>query len=591
MEEVNVSLEEEGEEEMRLRESLKTYAGEVVDGANAEIVEQILGTAERKRARPSSSLDVKVDNGSELTRPPTPKEAPPIKQITRNAPSPLSRAQGGGGIPKRRYELPDLAGMSEEELLKALYDDPELAAEAAAAAEKIQKPKKSHTPRSSRPKQNRSVPVSKRADKYPAHLKAMMDDGVPVKQWIIVLLLLAAGLYQLRKVLVGPTRTKNKTKRHARQVKKGKKVPRGKANKSQAAPLDDIPDIVIEQEVAKPKLVKKAASKKKKNRNKQAATKRTAAKEQKPKDIGTHDSPDSISTDGSSSTDGVRDTEQLDLAPAGQSVVIGNAIPEETVINDDGWQTVGSKGVQPQALSKREETAKIEPASSTESPAEGESKVDELQSTIDEAEDSSPSPDKVASNAGRVIAESPADSAEAEEEAQEVFQAPVHEVSADQTPPGVDSEEEARAEAPLETPTEESAEAPTETPTEESAESPTETPAESDHVQTDIQEAQSGNLEGEDNASNHETTSDKSAPLVEEPSSTSQDNKPTETSQAKEDAAKNPAVEAPDTTNDEELAKKLQLEEEETLARIAAAAAAQEESWAEVPVKRKKKAT
>ncbi|KAI2511007.1 hypothetical protein MHU86_3319 [Fragilaria crotonensis] len=99
-----------------------------------EVVEQLLGA---KRARPASSLDVKVSNGKNLTRPPKNKK-PQANQQQHISKDPI-RPRGGSGIPRTKFDLSELEGLTEEEILQALQDDPELAAAAAAAAERMRK--------------------------------------------------------------------------------------------------------------------------------------------------------------------------------------------------------------------------------------------------------------------------------------------------------------------------------------------------------------------------------------------------------------------------------------------------------------------
>ena len=201
-----------------------------------------VGSAERKRSRPTSSLDVKVPSGAKLTRPPDrndgkqqPSRPPQQQQPQRHIFPRVTRARGGGGIPSRRYNfLSDLNGLSEEELRMALAHDPELAAAAAAAGVDGDKSRKRSPYYRSRGGKVNSL------DEHPEHLRAMMEEGIPVKQWIILLLLLGAGLYQLRKAVLGPTTEKN-GKKTASPRKSQQKGPR-KVGKQQKGKKASVPE-------------------------------------------------------------------------------------------------------------------------------------------------------------------------------------------------------------------------------------------------------------------------------------------------------------------------------------------------------------
>jgi len=605
-------------DEMRLRDPTKNFSGDS-SGANAEIVDQILGTSERKRARPTSSLDVRVDHGDKLARPPT------VKKLQRNAQGSYNRAQGGR-VSKQKYQLSDLEGMSEDQLLQALYDDPELASAAAAAAEKIQKTKKPHTPRSSRTRYNRSIPDRQRGStKYPAHLKAMMDDGIPIKQWIILLVLIGAGVYQLRKALVGPTiPSAKKGRRPPRQLfKKGKKT---KSFKPQAAdPIEDIPDIT-EEDVVKPKAARKVNNKKKKLRTKQASKAKKTTNEPKPREVNSHDSPDSISTDGSSSTDGARETDRLDLAPVTTSFEVDEPMPNEpsaplSSTANDGWKTVGSK--QPPApevpvkvqnrpldeASKKTVVSDARPAIETvpsDSVSQGTGQSDAAPGlnppAIEEKEtEAAPglSPRAIEEKETETVEEKETETEDAKDQDAESNHSLPLEASSSKDeepengasvpspvsckPPAVgDASEDDIPSNDNDNVTQEVAKGGTDERSSESVdhstvggeESANDTPADSNQIQ---EPADRGDL-----ASNEESMESQDSPSV------AGQNKEEKT----DDAAGISEVVPPDTTHDEALAKKLQLEEERWAKSSALAeSASAEEVWAEVPTKRKKRAS
>ena len=320
-------------------------------GSTPEVIEQLLGA---KRARPASSLDVKVSNGKNLTRPPKNKKPPANRQ--QHASKDPIRPRGGSGIPRTKFDLSELEGLTEEEIMQALQDDPELAAAAAAAAERMRQ--SARVP----PKEllNRNSITSE----HPPHLKAMMDEGVPIKQWIVLLVLLAAGLYQLRKAIVGSkhppavTVSAKKTEKHrARKAGKRKKSMTPTANKLRSAQvvqdtLTQIEEDLLVQEVpvaAPAKRGTTAYNSKKKPRKVKAKTEQHRAVQNPMTKTMSHESPDSVSTDGSSSTD----------AGADDAVEVGGEVDNAAVekSGDNGWQTVGAVTASETPVPKEETNA------------------------------------------------------------------------------------------------------------------------------------------------------------------------------------------------------------------------------------------
>lgn len=136
-----------------------------------------------------------------------------------------SRARGSSGPPPRKWDLTDLEGLTEDELLQVLQEDPELAAAAQKAAQgpPTKAPtgaKKAHRDRYYRSKDG-SV---KDTAAVPNHMKELMDGGVPVIQWAILLVLLGAALFQLRSILGGASTTDKKTVPSTRAIAKGGKA-------------------------------------------------------------------------------------------------------------------------------------------------------------------------------------------------------------------------------------------------------------------------------------------------------------------------------------------------------------------------------
>ena len=298
-------------------------------------VDQMTG---QKRARPTfSSLDVLTEDGHKKTTPNKP----------------------GDGLDEK---------LEREAMLQALYDDPQF-------AERTQSTKER------RNKEGGAKSNSAFQDKaYPHHLKAMMEDGVPVKQWIILLFLIGAGVYQLRKALVGPTVLatavpqkggKISTKRKAKTKKGGKnnnRAAKAVTSVSQnTALLEDEIDWEDEEGAKKPHTSPKNVTFHARNKN----TNKPVA----PAPKLTSDSPDSISTDGSSSTDG-RDSPPtiIDTPQNNIQAVESLPFPENgTAANHDGWQTVNKDKIETLDLTDLVEPTQIvsltKPQNEIEEPA------------------------------------------------------------------------------------------------------------------------------------------------------------------------------------------------------------------------------
>jgi hypothetical protein len=302
-------------------------------------MEQILGTAERKRSRPTSSLDVKVDRLKQ-TRPPSRSHQKKNQKSQRKTTYP--RSSRGGGIPPK-FDFSDLEGMTEEELRMALAADPELAAAAAAAAAENAdfgaKRKKYKSPYY----RNKDGHVESIND-YPAHLQSLMEEGIPVKQWIILLILLGVGLYQLRKSIFGPTpeRRIKKTpslKKASRKVanKKGKRI---SIPVKQRDVLQPAPSLQEEEPAAlgngKQLLAPVTdASTLKSAKKKKKPTKEKVQPEQTTKDES-RQSPDSAYADGSSAAELVVDPSDRDAL--GNFELFDHVREEPESVE---WQTVG----------------------------------------------------------------------------------------------------------------------------------------------------------------------------------------------------------------------------------------------------------
>lgn len=376
---------------MRLNNPGAAYNGET-NGPNAEIVDHLLGgtqaASSRRLARSSSvsvsSLDYKAKGRKSenlATTKPGKRKAPPQQvneqqqqqqHLRRVVPT---RARGSSGPPPRKYDLSDLDTMDEEQIIKAIYDDPELAAAAAAKAAEQKKRPPTGPPtgaRKSRDRQNRaSSGRSKEFSEYPDHLREMMDGGVPVTQWIILVALLGVGLYHLIKLLQGPTKKKAaltsigsskgrgtergvRVSKHKKAKRKSDKIRREEGSTKKA---EEKPAVLPKQA---PVLVPPPSSKKEASQTKKQATgKKTTTKRKKKSKSGSNSQkkaekqqqqqqqqqPDLVSTDGSS------EARQED-GESDKSAMLN--IPIHTEPDDDGigWQTVSKSRTASSATAK-----------------------------------------------------------------------------------------------------------------------------------------------------------------------------------------------------------------------------------------------
>jgi len=277
----------------------------------------------QKRARPpSSSLDIRTEGGDKKTTP-----------------------------PKLVQSSNDGSALDQEAVMKALYENPELVGMAHAAKAKGAEPK---------------IPAKAEQKAYPQHLKAMMEEGVPVKQWIILLVLLGAGVYQLRKALVGPALSaaaaptkggKVSTKGKAKGKKAGKGSTRSVRNvvdKEKAPTIDGIEwnNIVV---VKNEQVVKKKATS-------NARVKKASKKVASPPIKEAPDSPDSISTDGSSSTDGGVSPGKNGVAPLNEFPVVESSLDVDVNVSsptEEGWLPVSKDKLAAHALPEKLEVVKI----------------------------------------------------------------------------------------------------------------------------------------------------------------------------------------------------------------------------------------
>lgn len=355
---------------MRLQNPASKQKG--LTGPNADIVDQLL-TTKKKRSRPiSSSLEFQASDRNLITtakstsaknKPRAKNHQQPPPQIT------ATRARGSGGIPKMKLQLQDLEGMAEDEILQALYEDPELAAAAAAAAADTNRSQQSKDPP---PKTTRR---QQKLSKYSTHIKDMTDQGIPYKQWIILLLLLGVAAYQIYKALKPPQTSKkrggskgvtipkktksvgDKGKRKKAETKKSVAVKAEIQNPADTKAKPAIPSVdnTAESPDTKPR-DKTTATSAKKKKAKDPATETAKSPGIAEKKVQHPESPDSVSTDGSSSSnDGAvhvpsKEVKEKKSAKEKKASIKsgGSKKNEESV---EGWQMIGEKPSPPDTSS------------------------------------------------------------------------------------------------------------------------------------------------------------------------------------------------------------------------------------------------
>lgn len=151
------------------------------DGTVSSTNEGVRREANEHEEVPSEGGEATADSPNKLHRPRTP-----------------TRARGSSGIPpKTKLQLEDLRDLPKEEIARALYEDPELAQQAAAAAAQREELKPPVTQPTVKPKQQKrkaQVPSTKTTRE-----ELLKDRGFPVFQWIVLSLLAGLLAYQLIK--------------------------------------------------------------------------------------------------------------------------------------------------------------------------------------------------------------------------------------------------------------------------------------------------------------------------------------------------------------------------------------------------------
>jgi hypothetical protein len=216
--------------------------------ANTNIVNTLL--SDDTTYESGSSLDYKTKSNGKLTttkrgkRKNQQQQQAEQKQNHHRRNAYPTRARESTGVPPKRYDFANIHDMDENELMTALRDDPEFAAEMKKYAEQAgqkesaqalppttapttPKPTPSPTGAKTKPRDRYYRSVDGNAQdlaEYPHHVRELMDSGVPVTQWLILLVLLAAGFYQVGKVLMGPQKKQSGSAKGKQKNKEKKKT-------------------------------------------------------------------------------------------------------------------------------------------------------------------------------------------------------------------------------------------------------------------------------------------------------------------------------------------------------------------------------
>lgn len=243
---------------VRLADGIVTKKGEIGPGAINSVVfddyvDRHTDFGKRKRQQQQSGLDFKVDYegtarlGS-IVRPPKHtmkqnfQEGDPKSnsQPQRVQDSTKSRARGGG-LPPRKLSFQELQSLEGEHFLNAMADDPELAARVAETygimSHDTTKPRKMRSMRTNKGSSNKS---KARAIGKTDFLDDLKKGGVPIVSWLVLIVLIVAGLWYLNQMFAGPqaVRTKKKNAQHRRKNKQLKQIANGRE-------LDELEEEVV----------------------------------------------------------------------------------------------------------------------------------------------------------------------------------------------------------------------------------------------------------------------------------------------------------------------------------------------------------
>jgi hypothetical protein len=270
-------------------------------GAGEEPIGSAAFSGSLKRSR--SSLDYKGDPSSD-------------KIMPQDARSKIFDAatRGSSSSRSKSDEANPFAGMSSEEIIRHLYENPELAKSLGIDPAVVSAAANGGTP------------------KKPSYrMQLLQKQGIPFVQWAVILLAVGFALYKVFKLLKPPTATvKQKVKR-----KGGKKI-------AEKAPLRE--DLVLNKVVAE---IEGAGDEPKDGSGKGAAKKPN--KKKLPKKTKTKPAPSGSSKSKDDDSD---DSDAEDAAPTSKAKQKKVTLVEEPVVivqdeDSSGWQTVGTKSVVP----------------------------------------------------------------------------------------------------------------------------------------------------------------------------------------------------------------------------------------------------
>lgn len=372
------------------------------------------------------------------------------------------------GIPPRRYELSDIAKMNEKELMAAVREDPEFAAAvqqySAQLEQKEKEEKAAEAERNDRRSKPSSPPVAERRkarlaksssfseptgtptirpglEEYPDHIRELMDSGVPVTQWIVLLLLVGVGLYylmgpELKEGLAyimkqtGKTKKRSQHKGNSNKFKpknrhhhKGKKKaepprksftvdqrPAESASKSKPETLkrESLEGPSTKQEISKETVPQPSAEKPKKKKNKKKNKKETETEVNESLDLASTD-------DGSTHHSDAEETPAISPSPPALSIPLIQMEPDD---NDGAeWETV---------TRSRKPVAKPPPATTAPTEEVAEAKTEKVEKTV-----MNEKVEKTATTSSQIAVEKTSQSIDIEEEIEAAKALSAQEESAD----------------------------------------------------------------------------------------------------------------------------------------------------------------
>jgi hypothetical protein len=287
-------------------------------GAHAQVMDDLMASYRANNKNPTSSLDYKSSEGGDQV-------LPPPKMMASNS--------------KLDYE--ELAGMSQEEVIRKLQEYPELARELAQAQAK----KAAAGNQQQQKQQQQSTMFS---GKQSPRLTKLQEKGVPVTQWAILLVLMAYGAWKLYEVVAGTKRGRTKKAPVTRTAIVKNKTPAAKKKAKTSAQTTTKPTKDAPARTSAPLSSKsESATKHSKHVTIKAPLTETASKDASAKKK--KNKPKSKSKDDSNASTTVSSM---------STGSVQSHTDDDSV--DDGWQTVGNNGVSKASKSEKEPTKPAE---------------------------------------------------------------------------------------------------------------------------------------------------------------------------------------------------------------------------------------